>query len=355
MEIKRSIKHITDGTITNTPMVAPAAETTAGTVSAGGARTVVFSSAADCAKCKVGSTLVADGDTRIIVALPGSPNVTVDANTTWGAATAITSLTDPISQHKDNAGVVDMYVNALGGLGLIGGIGLQKNLVFGDGDTGFGETADDQIAIYLNGIARFRLFGGYMDMGSSSYAALRTDTIATDIIPVLLGGQNDPDTGIGKAAADQLSLIAGGVEGIRLSETASKMAEKFGCVALGGVGRVAAYVVKAITADATVTIQVNIPSGAKILGVQMRVDAALAAGETWIAAYSGGASQNITTDAAVAQNTKVNKFFDENAATAIASAETDIAITKTGGGVFTAQGTIRAVVYYEEFTNLGDI
>lgn len=123
----------------------------------------------------------------------------------------------------------------------------------------------------------------------------------------------------------------------------------------GGLKRLKSEVTADITAAATVTIQANIPTKAKLLGVQMRVDAALAAGETWIAAYSGGASQNIVTDAAVAQNTKVNKVFDENAATAIVSGETDIAITKTGGGVFTAQGTLRAIVYYEEFTTLSNV
>lgn len=335
---------------------APAAETTVGTVSAGGARTVVFSSAADCAKCKVGSTLIADGDTRIIVALPGSPNVTVDANTTWAGGTAITSLTDPISQHKDNAGNVDMYVNALGGIGLVGGVGnLQKGITFGDGDSGFYEESDDRVMYVAVGAKIFSINNGSLYSETSGGPIVRMTTLSTATVPNICANRGDPDSGLGYAAADQLSFVAGGVEAIRLSETTSKMAEKFGCVALGGVGRVAAYATKAITADATITIQVNIPSGAKILGVQMRVDAALAAGETWIAAYSGGASQNIATDEAVAQNTKVNKFFDENAATAIASAETDIAITKTGGGVFTAQGTLRAVVYYEEFTNLADV
>ncbi|MBE9485455.1 MAG: hypothetical protein IMY74_11440 [Bacteroidetes bacterium] len=110
-----------------------------------------------------------------------------------------------------------------------------------------------------------------------------------------------------------------------------------------------------ITADATVTIQVNVPTNTKLLGVQMRVDTALTGGETWIAAYSGGASQNIVTDAAVAKNTKVNKFFDEHAATAITSGETDIAITKTGGGAFTAAGVLRAIAYYQELVAMGDL
>lgn len=107
-----------------------------------------------------------------------------------------------------------------------------------------------------------------------------------------------------------------------------------------------------IEADASTTIHVNVPSGAKILGVQLRVDTALAGGELWDAAYSGGSTQAIVSGAAVAQYTKVNKFFDENAATAIASSEVDVAITKNGGGNFTAQGTISAIVYYQGLTAL---
>lgn len=112
-----------------------------------------------------------------------------------------------------------------------------------------------------------------------------------------------------------------------------------------------------ITAAHTCTIQANIPSGAKILGCQLRVDTALAAGETWNAQYVTGATQVICTAQAVAQNTKVNKFFDENAATAITSAETDITIQRSsnpGVDVFTAQGTIRAIVYYQGFTAMGN-
>lgn len=122
----------------------------------------------------------------------------------------------------------------------------------------------------------------------------------------------------------------------------------------GGLYTDAAEATANIEGDSSTTIQVNVPSGAKILGCQLRVDAALAAGETWDAAYSGGASQSIASGQAVAQNTKVNKFFDENAATAITSGETDIDITKNGGGAFTAQGTIRAIVYYQAFTAMAD-
>ena len=203
---------------------APAAITSfTGTVSAA-VRIVTFSEAADHALCKVGSTIIADGDTRIIVVLSASPNVTVDADTTWGDPTTITSLQDPILQHKDSAGVVDMYVNALGGVGLVGGFGVQRGLVFGDGDSGFYEGSDNTIYVSIAGSDKFVFSPGYFGF----YSGILKE-VATTTNPNVVAAVSDLDTGLGHAADDQLSLIAGGVEGIRLSETASKMAEKFGC------------------------------------------------------------------------------------------------------------------------------
>lgn len=103
-----------------------------------------------------------------------------------------------------------------------------------------------------------------------------------------------------------------------------------------------------------VTCQVNVPSGSKIIGCQLRVDTALAGGDTWDAAYSGGSTQSIASNQAVTKNTKVNAFYDENAASANISSEADVVISKNGGGHFTAQGTIRAIVYYNAFTAMGD-
>lgn len=233
---------------------------------------------------------------------------------------------------------------------------VTPTLAFGDGDTGFYESGDDSLAIAIGGNLRWIIKDSEFESGNTRGISLRRVTGSATTPPYAIN--DDENTGIGSPAADQLSLIAGGVEGIRITETTAKMAEKFGCNALGGVGRVAFSATANITADHTITIQVNIPSGAKILGVQMRVDVALAGGETWNAQYVTGATQAIATAQAVAQNTKVNKIFDENAATAITSGETDITITKNsnpGVDVFTAQGTIRAVVYYEDWTTLGDV
>jgi hypothetical protein len=123
----------------------------------------------------------------------------------------------------------------------------------------------------------------------------------------------------------------------------------------GGMTRQVVEATANIEGGASTTIAVNVPSGARILGCQLRVDTALTATELWDAAYAGGATQAIVSGAAVAQNTKVNAMFNTNGATDITSDVTTIAITKNGGGNFTAAGTIRAIVYYEAFDTMASL
>jgi hypothetical protein len=98
-----------------------------------------------------------------------------------------------------------------------------------------------------------------------------------------------------------------------------------------------------ITAAATATLDLNIPSGWVIKGCQLHVKTALAAGETWDAEINdGGTEESITTNAAVAVDTNVNHFghADVGYGGTLTDAETDIVISPNGGGSFTAQGTI---------------
>jgi len=97
-------------------------------------------------------------------------------------------------------------------------------------------------------------------------------------------------------------------------------------------------------------IAVNVPTGCKLLGAQLRVDTALTAGETWSAAYVTGSTTTLAAaGTAVAKNTKVNKMHVDE----ITSATTKVRITRDAGNFTDATGVIRAIVYYETFTNLG--
>jgi len=126
----------------------------------------------------------------------------------------------------------------------------------------------------------------------------------------------------------------------------------------GGLSILAAEAAAAIAAAATITIQVNVPTGSRILGCQLRVDEALAAGETWDAVYITGSAQSIATNQAVAVNTKVIKHFDVNTDPDISTGEVDITIEKNsnpGVDAFSAQGNIRAIVYYIAFNAMADV
>ena len=89
-------------------------------------------------------------------------------------------------------------------------------LSFGDGDTGFYESSDDVLVFAAGGVKRFVISSDeiYSDTGRSGFR----NTLATATLPNILPNADDTDTGVGRAAADALSLIAGGIEGHRITE-----------------------------------------------------------------------------------------------------------------------------------------
>ena len=110
---------------------------------------------------------------------------------------------------------------------------------------------------------------------------------------------------------------------------------------------------KSMNGGATENIDIQIPLGAKVLGVSLRVDSAITfggGGTSWDAAYNTGSTQVIVTSANKSKNTKVDVMFDSNAATDILTAATDITITPSAGTL--ATGVITAVAYYISLTSL---
>ena len=107
-----------------------------------------------------------------------------------------------------------------------------------------------------------------------------------------------------------------------------------------------------LPAATTDTIQLNIPTGWVIQGCQLHVKTALAGGDTWDAELNdGGTEEAIASNQAVAQNTNVNHHASADAGYGgtLTDAETDILITKNGGGSFTAQGEIEATCIAKGF------
>ena len=124
-------------------------------------------------------------------------------------------------------------------------------------------------------------------------------------------------------------------------------------------GTTGGLVIKAAEAAATLTgattdIAVAVPSGAVILGTQLRVDTLItsAAAVSWSAAFITGSTASIASAQAFTKNTKVNTAYNANGASAITSATPNIRITPNEG-TFTA-GNIRAIVYYLTFDTMAD-
>lgn len=88
---------------------------------------------------------------------------------------------------------------------------------FGDGDSGFYEAADDEIYVGIGGTALWWISSTQFGSCIGDRPTL-ININTTGTTPTVIPSSGDNDTGIGSAAADQLSLIAGGVEGIRITE-----------------------------------------------------------------------------------------------------------------------------------------
>lgn len=103
------------------------------------------------------------------------------------------------------------------------------SLAFGNGDSGFYEKTDNKIVLSSGGAERFawaaNIFGGTVVGSGCVY-----NQIATATSPTLVPYTGYHGTGIGVAASNQLSLIAGALEGQRILEANSKI-----YTAIGGV------------------------------------------------------------------------------------------------------------------------
>lgn len=90
------------------------------------------------------------------------------------------------------------------------------SIAFGDGDSGFYESVDDEISVSTAGTRRW-YFNGNTFQANSTNGPYLENSAAGATNPTLVPNKSDVNTGIGWAAADQLSLVAGGVESRRLT------------------------------------------------------------------------------------------------------------------------------------------
>jgi hypothetical protein len=87
---------------------------------------------------------------------------------------------------------------------------------FGTGGTAIYESADGLLRFKSGANEAFRLWSSYFN-STTSFGAQLQNVASSSTVPAHCFTA-DTDTGIGRAAADQLSLIAGAVEGARIEE-----------------------------------------------------------------------------------------------------------------------------------------
>jgi len=230
-------------------------------------------------------------------------------------------------------------------------------LAFGDGDTGFYEPSDDAIYISLGGAVKYYISttGMYAAAG-----AMISGSAAAPTTPSIVPSINDADNGLGLDGADGLSIIAGGVQAILVSEATTittRLSDKIRLsnTAEGNTGSMdvnTAREVHTLAAAAQSDTTINIPDGTILLGVSFCVNTAVTddgGDDTWNAAYTGGSATVLGTNEAAAQNTKVDTLV----APEKASAQTNIRFTPNGGN-FSA-GVIEVIAYYIDLTSLANV
>ena len=95
---------------------------------------------------------------------------------------------------------------------------VTPTLAFGDGGSGFYQSAADTIVFSSGGIGRFQFNSTFLRSINSAGPGLVNET-ASATNPTLLPDCSDADTGIGQAAANELSLITAGVEAINIDSS----------------------------------------------------------------------------------------------------------------------------------------
>ena len=95
----------------------------------------------------------------------------------------------------------------------------NPSIAFGDGNTGFYEVIDNLLGVSVNSSVRWQFSVNNFQAAAGGGPSLR-NVAGSATVPIFTI-RLDEDTGIGSGAADQLSLIAGGVEGIRITEVAA--------------------------------------------------------------------------------------------------------------------------------------
>lgn len=238
---------------------------------------------------------------------------------------------------------------------------VTPTLAFGDGGDGIFNKSNGVLSMALDGATKYQFTTAYMGTFITDPGARIMFETVTATNPGFAFSA-DEDTGGGSGGADIYSLIAGGVEGIRITEATtitSRLSDKIRLsrTSEGNAGsfniQTTVEVHTLAAAGTSDTTTISIPSGALALGASFTVNTAVvddAGDDTWTAAFVTGDASNLTpTAGAAAQNSKVNTILVPVKTTDV----TQIRFTANGGN-FSA-GVIEIVAYYMDLTGLANV
>ena len=152
-----------------------------------------------------------DSESSILISTTGSSVIGIQAATS-------ASVTFPITLQPFGGyvGIGTGVTAPLAKLHINGGVGsLATGLAFGDGNTGIYESSDNILTIALAGSDKFKFNDSWLRGTGGNRSAAIYYTVGTLANPVY-SFEGDFNTGVTSFAYDQLSLITGGVEAIRI-------------------------------------------------------------------------------------------------------------------------------------------
>jgi hypothetical protein len=145
------------------------------------------------------------------------------------------SQTANLQQWQNSGGSTLSYVDSSGRVYLPTGNTTNNALGFGsDGNTGFYERSNGYLVFQSEGSEVLEIQNGALVGWAGGSFGLRNE-VTTASNPSINPDATDVDTGLGQAAEDQLSLIAGGSEIMRLNSTGAFIANNQVCTAANGL------------------------------------------------------------------------------------------------------------------------
>ena len=220
-------------------------------------------------------------------------------------------------------------------------------------DTGIGWVSADLMALIVGGSHEFSISANGLESEDANGPGIFNEA-ASATNPTLLPDRADPDTGIGQFGDDELSLIAGAHEGLRMTEASDIMTFDFdaGDNQAEQVGALTSLKSVSVSipgvAAATLTASSIIPAGAFVVGITGRIETTYGNG-SGLTAFNIGDGVTATrwgTSIALTGDTTVDPTdADANIAFGHFPAANDIVLTSITGD-FEAVGTMDIIVHY---------